>query len=209
MPALSTIAEIRAGVTLRGRDATRAVAGGPFHLIRIGDIEENGHIIGGGVARISPREPISPDQLLRPRDVLVAARGSRNTAAVYEMDLQNPIAGSQFFILRPAPAVDARYLAWFLRTNTVRRHFDTRRKGSYVQLIQVADLAEIEVPLPPLPQQRQFVELADLAEAEHRLSGRLTELRARYFDHLLSRKARACTTGPTPNPPSRHEILPT
>lgn len=193
MPALSTIAEIRAGVTLRGRDATRAVPDGPFHLIRIGDIEENGQIIGDGIARISPREPISPDQLLRPRDVLVAARGSRNTAAVYELDLPNPIAGSQFFILRPASAVDARYLAWFLRSNAVRRHFDTRRKGSYVQLIQVADLAEIEVPLPPLVQQRQFVELAELAETEHRLSVRLTELRARYFDHLLSGRARAFT----------------
>jgi restriction endonuclease S subunit len=190
VPQLSEIAEIRAGVTLRGRDATRPVADGSFHLIRIGDIEESGRILSEGIARINPREPISPDQCLRRDDVLVASRGSRNTAAVFDLPLLNPIAGSQFFIVRPGHVVDPRYLAWFLRSAAVRRHFDTRRKGSYVKIIQVADLAEIEIPLPPLEQQRQFVELADLVETERQLSVRLTDLRSRYFDHLISGQAR-------------------
>ena len=130
MPLLSHLTEIRAGVTLRGRDATRPISDGAVHLIRIGDLRGDGQITGSSVVRISPRDSINPEQFLRRGDVLVAARGSRNTAAVYELDLQNAIAGSQFFILRPREAIDGRYLAWFLRSETMQRHFDSFLKAS-------------------------------------------------------------------------------
>jgi hypothetical protein len=51
---LDSIAEIRAGVTLRGRDATRPVLEGPFHLVRIGDISREGRIAPAGVTRLKP-----------------------------------------------------------------------------------------------------------------------------------------------------------
>jgi hypothetical protein len=189
MPKLDSIAEIRVGVTLRGRDATRPVLEGPLHLVRIGDISREGQIVPESIIRIHPAESIGPDLLLKQGDVLVAARGTRNTAAVYNLKLPGAIAGAQFFVLRPSGRVLPEFLAWYLRSDSVRRHFDNRRKGTYVQLIQRADLAEIEVPLPPMDMQRRIVALSGLIEQEHALSTRLAELRSRYRSQLILRKA--------------------
>lgn len=189
MPLLDSITEIRAGVTLRGRDATRPVPGGSLHFIRIGDVSPEGQIAPADIINISPTEPISPDLFLRAGDVLVAARGTRNTAAVYELDLPQAIAGAQFFILRPNERVLPSYLAWFLRSETVRQHFDSCRKGSYIQLIRRSDLAEIEVPLPSLEEQRRIVEVAALIEQERTLSERLCALRSSYHSQQLLNQA--------------------
>lgn len=190
MQKLDSIAEIRAGVTLRGRDATRPVLEGPIRLVRIGDISRDGRIAPESIIRIHPAESIGPDLFLRPGDVLVAARGTRNTAAVFNLDLPGAIAGAQFFVLRPKGQVLPEFLAWFLRSEPVSRYFDNRRKGTYVQLIQRADIAEIEVPLPPMDEQRRIVAMADLVEQEHILSTRLAELRSRYRSQLLLQAAR-------------------
>lgn len=188
MPALESIAEIRAGVTLRGRDATRPVPQGSHHLIRIGDIDLDGRIRHDGLIQIRPRESLSLDAILRPGDLLVAARGNRNTAAVFELEIPNALAGSQFFIIRPDPRINPRYLAWFLRSAPIRRHFETRRSGSYVQLIQRADLAEIEIPVPTLADQARIAEVANLAREESSIATRLAELRTVHLEQLLWRK---------------------
>lgn len=192
MPLLDTITEIRAGVTLRGRDATRPVPGGSLHLVRIGDISREGQVVQEDIIQLESSESISPDQYLRSGDVLVAARGTRNTAAVYDMNLPTAIAGAQFFILRPSENVLPAYLAWFLRSEPIRQHFDSRRKGSYIQLIRRSDLAEIEVPLPPLEEQRRIIEIASLIDRERTLAERLCALRSTYHSRqLLQRVTRS------------------
>ncbi len=189
MPFLSTITEIRTGMTLRGRDATRPVPGGSLHLIRIGNVSPEGRIASDGIIKIEPFDSISPDLLLQAGDVLVAARGTRNTAAVYNLALPQAIAGAQFFILRPAPGVLPAYLAWFLRSEPVRQHFDTRRNGSHIKLIQRSDLAEIEVPLPPLEVQQCITQVAALIEQERTISERLCALRSTYHSQQLLQQA--------------------
>jgi hypothetical protein len=198
---IDSIAAIRAGVTLRGRDATRPVLGGPIRLVRIGDISREGRIAPEGVIQIRPAESIGADVFLRPGDVLVAARGTRNTAAVYNLNLPGAIAGAQFFVLRPKGHVLPEFIAWYLRSDPVRLHFDNRRKGTHVQLIQRADIAEIEIPLPPMNVQRRIVALADLIEREHTLSTRLADLRCRYQSQLLLRATRV------PHRPSAHQPI--
>lgn len=191
MPLLDSIAEIRAGVTLRGRDATRPTPEGALHFLRIGDISRDGRIARDRIIRINPAETISPDQLLRKGDVLVASRGGRNTAAAFQLDLPDAIAGAQFFVVQPRSIVLPEFLAWYLRSEPARKHFDNRRKGTYVQLIRRADLAEIDVPIPPVEVQRAVVAFSELAEQEHSLSSRLAELRSAFHSQLLLKKIRA------------------
>ncbi|MBX3737399.1 MAG: hypothetical protein KF715_11950 [Candidatus Didemnitutus sp.] len=138
---------------------------------------------------IQPRDRVAPEQFLHAGHVIVAARGGRNTAAAYDLPFSNAIVGTQFFVLEVDPAVDPHFVAWFLRSERIRRYFDTRRKGSHVQLIQLTDLAEIDVPLPPLDVQRKLVEFARLTAEERALSARLADLRSRYFDELLHHRA--------------------
>lgn len=183
---LDAIAEIRMGVTLRGRDATRAVEAGSCRLVRISDISQDGTWVNEAFASIEPAERIRAEQFLQAGDVLFPNRGTRTTAIVYRLGEARALAGAQFFVLRPdAAQVLPEYLAWFLRTEQAARHFEERRKGTYVQIVQRSDLAELAIPLPPLEKQRRIVEVASLAVEERILMERLAAMKAKLINGQL------------------------
>jgi restriction endonuclease S subunit len=178
------------GATLRGRDATRPVPSGSFRIIRIGDISQDGTLLKDDFLRIEPGQSVSGEQLLRSGDVLFPNRGIRTTAFVYRLDGPPTIVGAQFFVLRPEiERVFPEYLAWFLRTEDIANYFAGRRKGTYVQIIERKDLAELELPLPPLKVQHKIVAAAELAVAERKLSERLASLNWKFTNEKLARRA--------------------
>jgi len=179
------------GVTLRGRDATRAVEAGSCRLVRISDISQDGTWLGDAFARIEPAERIREEHFLCSGDVLFPNRGTRTTAIVYRLEEPCALAGSQFFVLRPdLSKVLPEYLAWFLRTEESARYFEGLRKGTYVQIIQRSDLAEMELPLPPLDVQQKIVEVAAWAVEERLLAERLAALKTRLVGGELLGAAR-------------------
>lgn len=189
MPRLGDIATLRAGTTLRGRDGTRPDPKGEFRFIRIGDVDNGGEISPETVIRIQPNEPIPEDHWLRSGDVLVPSRGQRTTAAAFRLEMDKAIVGPQFFVARPKAGILPEYLAWFLRSEPACRHFEQRRKGTYVQILQRGDVAELEVPIPPLRVQELIVALDALIREEARLSDRLVSLRAQLNQGSLLRRA--------------------
>jgi len=186
MPPLNSITEIRMGATLRGRDATRPDPNGSYRFVRIGDISQDGTLRSQNFIHIEPNEPVNEGLWLRPGDVLFPNRGTRTTALAFNGDQPKTIVGPQFFILRPdQQKVSPEYLAWFLRSAEAVAHFESRRKGTYVQIIQRSDLAELEIPLPPLAKQRKIVQIADLALQERELTERLLKLKWRFVNEQL------------------------
>ena len=180
MVRIDSVAEIRMGVTLRGRDATREVETGSCRLVRISDVSQDGTWLNADFARIEPAERIREEHVLRPGDVLFPNRGTRTTAIVYRLEASRALAGAQFFVLRPdVSRVLPEYLAWFLRTEEAARHFEERRKGTHVQTLERRDLAELALPLPSLEVQRTIVEVATLAVEERLLAERLAALKDR------------------------------
>jgi restriction endonuclease S subunit len=192
MPRLGSIAEIRMGATLRGRDATRPVPNGPFQLVRIGDISQDGHFLAEKFDRISPKESVSTELFLRSGDVLFPNRGTRTTAIAFRLEQSDVIVGAQFFILRPdSMQVLPEYLAWFLRGEEAAKYFDARRRGTYVQIIQRTDLSELEMPVPPMDAQRKIVELADLAVLERKFASQLVEKKWKFANEQLLAAAKS------------------
>jgi len=178
------------GVTLRGRDATRAVSTGSCQFVRIGDISQDGTWLNDQFVRIEPNESVREDLFLHSGDVLFPNRGTRTTAIAYLLDLPRTLAGAQFFVLRPNTSqVLSEYLAWFLRTEEAVRYFELRRKGTYVPIIQRSDLAELEIPLPPLAVQQRIVDVAKLAVTERILTERLASLKWKLISGQIAQAA--------------------
>lgn len=193
------------GVTLRGRDATRMVEFGSCRLVRISDVSQDGTWLNADFARIEPADRIRDEQFLHSGDVLFPNRGTRTTAITFRLDVDRVIAGAQFFVLRPqAERVLPEYLAWFLRTEESARHFEGRRKGTYVQIIERRDLEELDLPVPPLDVQQKIVEAAALAVEERVLGERLAALKARLVAGELLGAARARTHGQTRTDTDKH-----
>lgn len=178
------------GATLRGRDATRPDPNGSYRFVRIGDISQDGTLRSQDFLRIEPNEPVNEELWLRSGDVLFPNRGTRTTAFAFQIDAPRTIVGPQFFIVRPdQKRVLPEYLAWFLRSTKSAAHFESRRKGTYVQIIQRSDLAELAIPLPSLSKQNQIVAVAALALEERELTARLQNLKWRYTNEQLARIA--------------------
>ena len=178
MTPLHQIADIRMGITFRGRDATRESPDGSCQMVRIGDITDDGELATLDFPRFEPADSLRPELFLRPGDVLFPNRGTRTTAHALTLDQPGLVAGAQFYILRPrADVALPAYVAWFLRTPAAARHFSTRRKGSLVQTVERADIAGLELPLPPLDRQAAIVALDRLAARERALTANLVELR--------------------------------
>ena len=178
------------GATLRGRDATRPVPSGSYRLVRIGDISQDGAWLNEDFIRIEPRQSVSAELILRSGDVLFPNRGTRTTALAYRLDQGRTIAGAQFFVLRPEPTrVLPEFLAWFLRTEEAASYFTGKRKGTYVQIIERKDLADLELPLPPLAMQKMVVAAAELAVKERSLSEQLARMKWKLTNGELLRAA--------------------
>ncbi|HCN78883.1 MAG TPA: hypothetical protein DIT13_17030 [Verrucomicrobiales bacterium] len=189
---LHHIADVRMGVTLRGRDATRPALHGSCFMIRISDLSDDGHLTTEDLHQFEPGEDIRPDHFLRPGDVLLPNRGTRCTAYVYDLPLTNVLVGAQFYIVRPdTTKVSAEFLAWFLRTEKAAAHFALRRKGTLVQTVQRKDVLELELPLPPLAKQHSIIALDALAIQERQLSIQLAEKKAAYLQRAMLHAASA------------------
>ncbi|MEK7732461.1 MAG: restriction endonuclease subunit S, partial [Planctomycetota bacterium] len=74
---------------------------------------------------------------------------------------------TEFHVVRPhAGKADARYLLHFLRQERIRRDGERKMTGSAGQRrVPEYFLAGLEVPLPPLAEQRRIAEVLDRAEA--------------------------------------------
>ena len=81
------------------------------------------------------------------------------------------------------------YLAWVLRSAPTQENLNALKKGTHVPVIDRGALATLPIPLPPLIQQRQIVEIASLAQQERQLTERLLQLRAQFTNQQLVRFA--------------------
>jgi type I restriction enzyme S subunit len=101
-------------------------------------------------------------------DVLVAKITpcfENNKIAVAAIDQTHGFGSTEFHVIRPHTSVlDARYLAHFLRQDSVRDAGKRRMTGSAGQRrVPRQFLEELEIPLPPLDEQRRIVTILDHA----------------------------------------------
>lgn len=182
---LREVADVQLGITLRGTDASRHDPSGTHQLVRIGDLSEDGSL------RIAEPNLIRLDALtahrseLRAGEVLLAARGTRMTAAVFDGGFL-AVAGSQFCVIRPHGGVLLpAYLRWFLNLPSTQESLNARARGSYVRSLPVNALGELQIPLPPLPRQHTISELHELRLREKQLMETLASRRAILIDHAI------------------------
>ena len=185
-PLLENIAEVRTGLTLRGKDASLHTSEEGLHLLRISDLTETGHIHIENEHLIEASPTMVEKYQVREGDIVVANRGSRTTAAIVHSDIQ-AVAGGQLFTIRPKKdEVLSGYLHWLLNTPSTQNRLLSQLRGSYVKTMPISVLRELEVALPPLETQQKIQELANLAERERQLVSDISQLRQTHLNTSLS-----------------------
>ena len=122
---------------------------------------------------------------LRLGDVLLTSEAPLGEAA-YLQDDAHFCLGQRLFALRANDAkLDARFLFYLLLSPAVQQRLQARATGTTAQGIRQAELVQVEVDLPPLPEQRRVASilgaLDDKIELNRRMNGTLESIAHAVF----------------------------
>lgn len=142
-----------------------------YPYLKMDAIGRDGSLRLHPVVRTNATTAEAAEHALEPGDFLFNTRNSRDLVgktAVYR--------GSGLYLfnnnilrVRFRSHVDPRYIGYLFNTPAVQRQLDTRKSGTTsVFAIYYKDLSSVQLPIPPLPEQRRVADILDKADALRR-----------------------------------------
>lgn len=186
MICLADIANCSNGFTFR--EKPRDSRTGNVRVVQIGDIGAEGAFDPRHSAKVTMPEP-DGKFLLQKDDLIFRGRGA-GFAAAFVPDHDKPMmAASPLIWIRPDhDRVDSAYLAWVINSPAAQRFFMKAAQGTIVKSVGVRELAQLEIPLPPVSEQRKIVAAANLLHREQQILGELAAKRGQLTTALLMQK---------------------
>ena len=127
-------------------------------------------------------EGISEKHLLKNGDVLFAAKGTKNFAAVFENHNEPSVASTSFFVIRPEDKkVLPQYLAWFLNNHTTQTLLKGQAIGTSIPSISKQVLENLEIPVPNIEIQKAILQITKLRNKEKSLKQKIETLREKQI----------------------------
>jgi len=181
---LAEVAILRGGYAFRA--AIPAVADGDVPVIQVKDFEAGHEAKWSRTVRtVLSREP-SPDEWLRPGDILFAFRGTRFFAATLDDVPHRAIASSQFMIIRvkDAAMLLPSFLAWQLNSPPSRTYFEESAEGTAQRSLRRAAIENVSIAIPGTSIQTSIVELAALGKRERAVLEELIQVREQQLNQI-------------------------
>lgn len=117
---------------------------------------------------------------LRPGDVIITKDSEQyddiGVPALVRDDVRNLVCGYHLAILRPLQSlIDGPYLLYALQTTNVQHQFHAYANGVTRFGLRKDDIQRVEVPLPPLPEQRAIAHILGTLDDKIELNRRMNE----------------------------------
>lgn len=198
MNLIKTLAEVTEfGATVNFREAVKPEPGAAFGIVQAKDVGA-GALNISGITYVSKLPMKGEPPLLETNDVLLQSRGTSYRAAIVPDGIPVLAAASSLYVLRAKTKLtDPRYLVLFLNLPTTQAALRKIATGSHILNIRREELASLEVPLPPLPDQRLLVGLGELIHRSFELEQRLHQLRLQELHALITGRAKKAGRAPT------------
>lgn len=176
---LGNIATIQTGVFVK------PIGEGEIVYLQAKHFDETGSPIG----KLHPdlfQSDVSTRHILLPGDVLFAAKGLKNFAAVYELHNLPAVASTSFFVIRlKDDNVLPTYLSWFMNHPVTQNLLKANAHGTAMASISKAFLLELEIPIPPLYIQEMVIKISELRQREKLLIQLLYDQREQQIQKQL------------------------
>lgn len=129
---------------------------------------------------------ISMKHLLKDGDVLFAAKGSKNFAAVYENHNTPAVASTSFFVLRLTDKIVLPdYMAWFLNSQPIQSLLKGQAIGSSIPSISKHVLEHLEIKVPSIETQKSILQITTLRSKEKALKQKIETLREKQIQQQI------------------------
>ena len=178
MTKLQNIATIQTGVFAKNTPAPNAL------YLQQSDFD------GNGVLRNAIQPTITIDNakhLLSAGDLLLASKGNNNICIVVPEIEQKSVASPSFLVIRLLDkfSVLPEYLAWYMNSPTIQKALAMQSRGTSIMSISKAVLGELEILIPSLEKQKQYIELSKLQRQEQELYKVIAEKRKLILDYKM------------------------
>lgn len=131
-------------------------------------------------------EMVNVKHILKAGDILFAAKGTKNFAALFEKHNIPAVASTSFFVIRITERnVLPEYLVWVLNHPNTQIILKDKARGTSIPSIRKADLDEIEFIIPAIEKQRLIVQLSKLARKESSISHKIADLKNQLLEQEL------------------------
>ena len=131
-------------------------------------------------------EGISEKHLLKEGDVLFAAKGTKNFAAVFENHNEPSVASTSFFVIRPTDKkVLPQYLAWFLNNHNSQTLLKGQAIGTSIPSISKHVLENLEITVPNIETQKVILQINKLRNKEKSLKQKIETLKEKQIQQQI------------------------
>ena len=143
---------------------TRASAEGSIKFLRTTDITK-GPITWNSVPYCSDAPSDLSKYLLHAGDILISRAGSVGFSALIQ-DIPAPAVFASYLIrFVPLDCAEGRYVAYFLRSDDYWHQIGAVSAGIALANVNAAKLADVQLPVAPLPEQRRIADKLDAVVA--------------------------------------------
>lgn len=161
---LSAAVEIIPGHPFRGSIPERVGTGA--RVVQLKDASPESGIDWSRTIEVEVTGRKQPDWLVA-GDVLFAAKGNQNYAALVDCVPGPVVSSPYFYILRPRrQGLLPTYLVWWLNQLPARRHYERGSEGSLVKSLRRSELEQTPLVIPPLERQEQILRLHQAQQRE-------------------------------------------
>ena len=155
------------GLSYSKKDSTDKPLEGYLPVLRAGNIQ-NSQIIEDNYVYV-PQELVKEKQYLKLGDILIAASSGSlsivGKAAMIKKDMQSSF-GAFCKVLRPdTNQVDINYFKYFFETSYYKRTIKSLAEGANINNLKTQHFDNLEIPLPPLDQQKKIAVILDASDA--------------------------------------------
>lgn len=140
----------------RGKAVTTQSSSGNIGVINISNITDTG-VDYTGLDMIEEDERKVARYVLEDGDVLITARGTIMKTAVFQKQSFTCITSANINVIRPFGNLRGVYLKLFLDSPVGRKLLKSLQRGSTVVNLNYKDLAELEIPVPPIQVQDALI----------------------------------------------------
>ncbi|TVO60553.1 restriction endonuclease subunit S [Denitromonas ohlonensis] len=163
-----------------------------FEYIDVSSVSNATFQIGATQRLMGKDAPSRARKLVRANDVLFATiRPTLQRIAVVPEWLDGQVCSTGYFVLRPRPEINHRYLFYSLFTKNFTRQMESLQKGASYPAVTDGDVKAQIISFPSLSEQHRIVALLDkafdgIATAKANAEKNLQNARALFESHLQS-----------------------
>ena len=145
--------------------------------LQVSDFDDDGQHKGIWSLSVS-QDDVQPKHILDKGDVIFAAKGSKNFAAMRRSRFPLAVASTSFFVLRiNSDKLLPEFLTWYLNQPDTISSLKGEAKGTAIPSISKTSLEDIEIPVIPVEKQQLILKIDKFRKKQKKITQEIMSLK--------------------------------